>query len=49
MISFDAEKQQPGNDDIEFAVRWINTPDGFLAPGEDDLSVDLPAESSLPN
>jgi hypothetical protein len=49
MISSDAEKQQPGNDDIEFAVRWINTPDGFLAPGEDDLSVDLPAESSLPN
>jgi len=49
MIGLDAEKSQPGSDDIEFAVRWINTPEGFVAPGEDDLSVDVVAPSELPN
>jgi hypothetical protein len=50
MIGIDAEKQQPGTDDVEFSVRWINTPADFVAPGEEDLPAEIsPRESSLLN
>lgn len=37
MIGIDANKATPEADDIEFSVRWINTPDGFRSPEPDDV------------
>jgi hypothetical protein len=37
MIGADANRVDPGSDDLEFSVRWINTPDDFVSPRPDDL------------
>ena len=37
MIGADADRSTPNSTDIEFSVRWINTPDGFRSPEPDDV------------
>ena len=37
MIGADANKASPKSSDLEFSVRWINTPHGFRSPEPDDV------------
>lgn len=37
MIGADADRSTPDSTEIEFSVRWINTPDGFRSPEPDDV------------
>lgn len=37
MIGADANKAIPKSSDLEFSVRWINTPHGFRSPEPDDV------------
>ena len=47
MIGADANRNTAASNDIEFSVRWINTPDGFRSPEPDDVP-ELESEADEP-
>lgn len=47
-IGRDAEQYDNEAEDIEFSVRWINTPEGFESPDPEDMPEVIPG-SGLAN
>ena len=47
MIGADASRTDNDKEDLEFSVRWINTPAGFRSPEPDDVP-EIEDESAEP-